>query len=602
MKVAIGQMRVVAGDINANINVMKKIIVEAKSQQADLVVFPEMCVTGYFLGDRYHDFSFLEKAMEANEEIQALSQGIGVLYGNVYVDKVKRGEDGRKARYNAAYFFHNQQPVIQENGQAGVYFKHLLPNYRVFDDSRYFLNGSKSDQGKCSPFLFDAKDGVQRIGVEICEDLWSESYDIDVTKKYMNQNVDCIINISASPWTMNKEVSRDKQIQRYAKSDAFPYFLYVNQVGMQNTGKTICLFDGGSTLYAPDGKVKVSCNDSFNEEVKIIDFEMENQVQRQESKVLHALIYACKEVDLQWFNQKVKWIVGLSGGLDSAVSASLLVAALGKERVVAYNMASQYNRETTKSNARWIADQLGIELREGSIEKIVDSTISTTLDYNYQKADQGLVLENIQARIRGHLLSTFASLEGGVIVNNGNKVEIALGYCTLYGDSIGVFSPIGDCTKVQLFELAQQINEHFKKEVIPNNLVPQHIDGSLTWEMPPSAELKDEQLDPMKWFYHDWLISKLVEYPSWTVDDIIQSYEDKTLFNSEIGAWLTYYGLDNSESFYKDLEWVLSTMQKAVFKRVQSPPIVLISRGSFGTDFREVQGKFYQSLENKAKK
>ena len=207
--------------------------------------------------------------------------------------------------------------------------------------------------------------------------------------------------------------------------------------------------------------------------------------------------------------------------------------------------------------------------------------MDTPQDYGYPQAE-GLALENIQARLRGHLLSSFASMEGGVIVNNGNKVEAALGYCTLYGDAIGALSPIADCTKVQLFDLAKQINAAFNREIIPANLLPQTQDGCLIWEFPPSAELKDDQRDPMKWFYHDWLISKLTEYPSGQAEEIMEDYLSGQAQSSEVGRWLTYYGLDDPRAFIDDLEWVLRTMQGAVFKRIQFPPLIMISRGAFG--------------------
>ncbi|MEG1463163.1 MAG: NAD(+) synthase, partial [Anaerorhabdus sp.] len=342
-------------------------------------------------------------------------------------------------------------------------------------------------------------------------------------------------------------------------------------------------------VYNGQAECIASCNDAFNEELKIVDLTQIDIEEPVENKLFHALTNAIKQVDKQMFNSKVKWIIGLSGGLDSTINACLLTYALGTSRVIGYNMASQYNSDTTKNNARNLAEGLGIEIREGSIEGVVNATLDTMKEYKYNNADHGLVFENIQARIRGHLLSTFASLEGGVVINNGNKVEVALGYCTMYGDSIGAFSPLGDCTKVQLFELGYLMNKVFNKEVVPTNLLPQIEGDKIKWELPPSAELKDNQLDPMKWFYHDWLISKITEYPGFQVEAICESYLNGSLLNSEMGQWIRYYGLDNPKKFIDDLEWVISTMQKAVFKRLQMPPIVLVSRGSFGNDFRESQ-------------
>ncbi|MFV0479099.1 MAG: NAD(+) synthase [Anaerorhabdus sp.] len=601
MKVVLGQIRVVAGDIDQNMKSIKTMVQTAKEQQADLIIFPEMTITGYCIGDKYYDPFFIERAMTCNDEIRLLSQNIGILYGNIYTDSKSKGKDGRVAQYNASYFFQDQKEVIRADGKKCTYFKHLLPNYRIFDDSRYFLSGldKAQDDGKvhdCSPFLFSVNGKIKKIGVEICEDLWSENYPLDITQYYLDQEVDYIINISASPWTLNKEKSRVKQIKRYINGTAKTKFIYVNCVGMQNTGKNICLFDGGSAVYDDEGNLQISANDQFEEECAYVTYDKAISTNCNH-KLLNALIMACKEVDEQWFNKKFKWVVGLSGGLDSSITAALLVAALGSDRVIGYNMATQHNSDKTKNNARHLAKELNIDFREGGIADLVSSTVKTTETYGYQGANMGLTLENIQARIRGHLLSTFAALENGVVVNNGNKVEVALGYCTMYGDSIGVFSPLGDCTKVQLFDLALEINNYFKKEVVPTVLLPKKQDNTIQWTVPPSAELKEKQVDPMKWYYHDWLISKLVEYPGWTTQSIIEAYEDKSLFETEIGEWLTYYGLDDPDLFYSDLKWIVETMNKAIFKRIQMPPIVLVSRGGFGSDFREVQGLKIENIE-----
>lgn len=600
MKIAIAQMDVIAGQCETNFNKMKTMIHSAKEENVDLIVFPEMCITGYMLQDKWTDTEFLKTAVYYNQQVVELSQDIGVIYGNVAIDETKTGRDGRIVRYNAAYFCKDKAWVSRESGSTGLYIKHLLPEYRVFDDERHFssaLDLQQSLKESAAPFVTEIKGKQVRIGLEVCEDLWSKDYAVDVTKHYINEQVDLIVNVSASPWTLNKEQSREKQIQfHYKNNRQFVPFVYVNACGMQNVGKTICMLDGNSRIYNDKAECIVSCNDAFVEELKIVELNQIEIVKPVENKLHVALVEALRQVDKQMFNAGVKWIIGLSGGLDSTITACLLTQALGPNRVIGYNMASKYNSDTTKNNAKSLANGLGIELREGSIESVVQSTINTMEEYDYANADQGLVLENIQARVRGHLLSTFAALEGGVVINNGNKVEVALGYCTLYGDSIGVCSPLGDCTKVQLFELGHLINQSFGKEVVPLNLLPE-VDGhKLKWELPPSAELKDNQFDPMKWFYHDWLISKLTEYPGYQLETICESYLDGTLLQSEMGVWLRYYGLDNPQKFIEDLEWVVQTMQKAVFKRLQMPPIVMVSRGCFGGDFRESQIKAMSSL------
>lgn len=601
MKIAIAQLNVLAAQPSVNFQKMKTMIAEAKAGQADLIVFPEMCVSGYVLQDKYLDHYFNETLVRYNTELLALSDGIGIIYGNIVyqpLEGVTQGRDGRPLRSNGAYFCVNQQWVEKANAKTpGLHIKHLNPDYRIFDDSRFFLSGMevclKSGQpidSLISPFLFHKNGRTYRIGLEICEDMWSDGYALDVTRKYLQAGVDFIINISCSPWTNNKEQSRDKQIKTHALHNPdFVPFVYVNNVGMQNNGKTIMTFDGDSTLYNSQGERMLSLNDDFKEELKIIELTDRQPVKHNEHKLFSALVCAVTEFDRQVFAQRVKWIIGLSGGLDSSINAALLVTALGKDRVIGYNLASRYNSETTISNARQLAQKLGIKIHEGVIGKVVDATLDTLQDYGYAHADQGLTMENIQARIRGHLLASFASCEGGVIVNNGNKIEIALGYCTLYGDAIGAFAPIGDLTKVQLFDLARQINEHYSEAIIPTNLLPEISDGQVRWVTPPSAELKDGQRDPMKWFYHDYLIAKLVEYPTAQIELIMEDYLSGALAQSPIGPWVKYYGLDDPQLFIADLEWVLRTVSQNVFKRYQMPPIVMVSRGAFGNDFRESQ-------------
>ena len=268
-----------------------------------------------------------------------------------------------------------------------------------------------------------------------------------------------------------------------------------------------------------------------------------------------------------------------------------------------YNLATRYNSDVTKANAYNLAQALGIRLVNGSIEEVVDATQRVLSLYGYEP-DQvsGLAQENVQARLRGHMLSTFAQIEGGVIMNNGNKVEIMMGYATLYGDSIGAISPIGDLTKVQLFDLARAINRRFGFEAVPENLMPEETENGFTWETMPSAELKDDQRDPMKWFYHDWLVHQLVDYPGYGTERVMRAYLKNKLADTEAGKWIRYYGLEDPQAFIEDLEWVLRQMRISVFKRIQMPPNITLSRGSFGFDFRENQAIYEQTDSYRALK
>ena len=601
MKIVLGQINVLAGQMSLNVNKMLDMIEKEKKEKADLIVFPELCVTGYLLADKWMDQNFVETALSYNEVLKKASEGIGIIWGNVATFKDILGRDGRHVRCNTAYFAYNNNWVKKENNLFdGRYIKCLNPDYRIFDDSRYFLSALElskrmklEDVDFTSPFLFEKDDHTYRIGIEICEDLWSQDYQFDPTSQYLNQNVDFIINISSSPWTRNKEKGREKQILRYAQHDFVP-FVYVNAVGMQNNSKTVCVFDGDSSIYNEKGERIASCNDSFLEECKIIELNETSLADKCQNKLTKALITAIREFDQQVFQSRFKWIIGLSGGLDSSVNAALLTLSLGKERVIGLNMATRYNSSATIDNAHKLAHALGIECRDGIIQKLVEEQIECLKQYT-QKEISEFAIENIQARIRGSILSAISQIENGVVINNGNKIEGALGYATLYGDTIGCLAPLQDVTKVELFEIARSINEFLDKEVIPYNLLPEVENDHIKWETPPSAELKNNQLDPMKWFYHDQIIQILTEYPGYGIEKLMQQYLDKSIYETELDKWIRYYGLDDPQKFIEDLEWVLQKFQLGVFKRLQTPPIVMVSRGCFGSDFRENQVSYEKS-------
>ncbi len=616
MKIAMAQLHVKAGRSEINLKRMHEMVDDAKKQGVDLIIFPEMSVPGYIVLDKWLQTSFRVEMARANELIKSWSEGIGIIWGNIVTEAfsdAKINRDGRPIRCNAALFAYNKTYVIRENKFAdGIYVKHCMPDYRFFDDSRYFMSGVEiaglnhwDITRFINPFLFEKNGVITRIGLEVCEDLWSKDYSIDPTALYIQQGVDFIVNISASPWTLRKELSRERRMAEHValQGSSMVPLIYVNTAGMQNTGKNVLMFDGDSTCYDINGKPMVSCNDSFEEELCIFEMGEKRDIKPTPQKLLEALIHGITEFDAQILGSKLKWVIGLSGGLDSTINAVLLSLAIGAERIVGYNMASRYNRSTTISIAKKLADDLQIPYHEGSIEDLVASTSRTMDEFGYENRVEGLVLENVQARLRGHILSTFASIENAVICNNGNKVELALGYTTLYGDAIGAFSPLGDLTKVQLFELAHEINLRVGKEIIPQSLLPLiKEDNQITWEVAPSAELKDNQLDPMKWYYHDWLVQFMIEYPTHTVLDVMNLYLSGKWRELPVAKWFVHYGMDQPAAFIEDLEWFMGLWTRSVFKRIQFPPILTISRGAFGNDFRESQLSDYRSPDYEKKK
>lgn len=609
MKIAIAQLNIRSGQIDHNLNSMKQKIDQAVLDQADIIVFPEMCVGGYLLSDLFLQKSYISQLLKANDLIKSWSKDIGIIWGNIsHFDELKGNRDGRYNRYNTAFFAYQGEWVKKENNHLnGHYFKHCLPDYRFFDDSRYFKSGMDYAlenhielKDSINPFIFEKDYQITRIGLEVCEDLWSKDYNVNPTAIYVDHKVDFIINISSSPWTLNKELSREKRIKEHVQihGDKMVPLVYVNACGMQNNGKNVLVFDGDSTIYQKDGRVLAQLNDDFNEDCQVFDLKQTYQTHITHNKLLNALVVAIREFDQQVLTFKPKWIIGLSGGIDSSVNVALLCMALGSDRVIGYNMASRYNQAKTKNIAYETAKKLNVEYYAGSIEQLVQATENTLIEYNINPVE-GLAYENIQARLRGHLLSSFASYKGGVICNNGNKVECALGYATLYGDTIGALSPLGDCTKLQVFELAKSINDYYQDEIINQNLIPSITEGKIEFGFAPSAELRDNQIDPMKWGYHDWLVQYFIQYPSHNILDLLKIYQSGEWRKTEVASWMIYYGLDNPKAFIEDIRWFMKSWHSAIFKRIQFPPIVTISRGSFGFDYRESQIPYIENHEIK---
>ena len=550
LKTVIGQCAVETGHLKTNFNQMKDMIEQAQSVQADLIVFPEMALSGTSVGDKWKSEEFVNDLINYNYCLAQLSEKLAVVWGNI--------SKKENQLYKTVYCAVDGQIVCSQS-------KRVLSSTGVLSEHRFFAEATESE-------TVDIK-GV-KLGFVMSDE--------------MNENAlvpecDMLIHVDAKAWTLDDEGTYAKRMKQLNH----PCVVHVNAAGMQNTGKNVLMLDGGSAVYL-NGELTCHLNDGFVSECALVDKPFDHRI---EHKLMNCLVSAIREFDRQTLPYKPKWIIGLSGGLDSSVTAALLSMAVGSDRIVGYNLATRYNSENTKDNASNLASALGIELRNGYISEVVEATVRTAEIYGYKEENMAtLVHENIQARVRGHMLSTFAQIENGVIMNNGNKIEVALGYATMYGDSIGAIGPIGDLTKVQLFDLSHEINAYLGLEVIPERLLPVVNDESLTWEMAPSAELREAQYDPMKWFYHDWLIDQLTG--DTTAEDVMEDYLSGKLMNSSMGRWLKYYHLDNGKNFIEDLEWVLRQMRVSIFKRVQSVPVVMVSKRAFGTNTQEVQGIF----------
>lgn len=532
MKIVLSSMQIIPGECERNYLQMKKQIKEAIALNADLIVFPQNVISSPYLGDAWLNKDFCQAADSYNELLIEASDQIAIIWGNV---KYRHGH-----LFNCAFFAWQKETRMKVK-QAEHHF---------MDEALYF-----DELGMDSEIEFKGELLKLNFGTETAEDVFN-------------------VNLDAHPY------SRD-QICSLSHSG-----VYVNALCVDSYGKNVFVCAGGPAYYQAG---ELIANAPFlHDGMMLIDTE-KPEAMTHEISDLDVLLYGLKAFDKQVLGGHMPWIIGLSGGLDSSVNAALITMAFGPDRVFAYNLATKHNSESTKQNAQKLADALGISLNNGVITQLVDASRDVLCkEYGYDDTKwPSLVMENIQARIRGHLLSSFAAIHGGVVVNNGNKVEVALGYCTLYGDAIGVVSPIGDCSKVDLFALSKQINELYEKEVIPFNLLPKVTD-KIEWETPPSAELKADQLDPMKWFYHDMLLEDLLA--GMDACEFLEAYLNNELMNSKYGFWLKYYGLDKPQEFVKDFRWFTSTLRRNAFKQLQSPPLIALTSKPFGS-IPVVQGR-----------
>jgi NAD+ synthase (glutamine-hydrolysing) len=649
MKLALAQIDVVANKPEKNVEKMLEMVAMAKRASVDLVVFPEMCVGGYLLGDRWRDVNYCRDLMEYNEPLRMASSGIAIAYGNVYLEEPgagrrgatggrgggeatgsavggrrasKKGEvpgdardewattgnphpnkDGGLRRYNAVYVFQECEPAPRLSEALlprGVQPKTILPEYRIFDDERYFF--STQDVAKdfgvpleslLQPILVSIGGRPTPIGFELCEDMWSGDYRrngmaLNPTKILIDNGAEFVMNLSASPWTFGKNQTRDRRV-RFLKTQSgrsFVPFFYVNCVGAQNNGKDVALFDGASTVYNADGLPVMLGASTYLEEMLIVGAGdlLGRPVRRvdpgkTEQQFLGILRGIRHMSDI--LGRTPTYVVGLSGGIDSAVVTSLLTVAVGNANVVGVNMPTRYNKQATRDSARHVAERLGIRYLVIPIEELAEAN-RKLLPAGGVGARLGPTLEqNIQAKVRNQVLSNLAELYGGLYTCNGNKWEIATGYSTLDGDARGALSPIGDLTKIEVFQMAEYLNKHFERELIPRGLID--------LELPPGAELARDQVNPLKLGYHCALIEAFMDFQLKSVEDVMQWYLDGTLA-ARLGVtreMMHRYAIDDPAEFIRDLEWFQNQLQRSVFKRVQGPPIILLSKTAYGYDRRE---------------
>ena len=475
MKIALCQINPTVGAINQN----KKIILETYNRaidlEADVIVFPELAIIGYPPQDLLLRDRFIINAQNALNEI-AQKSTIPVILGNTLIEDNKL--------YNCAF--------ICENGEiVSHYKKRLLPTYDVFDEARYFAAGNKH----CIVEL--AIDGKNtKIGLQICEDLWDKNYSCDLAKELKESGAEIIINISASPYRVDKLLDRCELIQTKAKDNSIPY-IYCNLVGAQDE----LIFDGQSLAYNENGQL-IAQGKSFEEEIVMVDLSLNKpmnlKVVQREEKIYNALVLGVKDYFKKTNHSEA--VIGLSGGIDSSLTALIAVDALGKENVHGVSMPSKFSSQHSKDDAKLLSENLGVDYRTISIESIV-SSFEQSLKASYNGSKPGVAEENIQARARGSIIMALSNKFNWLVLSTGNKTELAMGYCTLYGDMNGGLAVISDLSKTDVYALSKWVNKNAGFERIPLSSI----------EKPPSAELCLDQVDPFDYNVVSPLVSALID-------------------------------------------------------------------------------------------
>ncbi|MCX5687621.1 MAG: NAD+ synthase [Candidatus Omnitrophica bacterium] len=529
IKIAVGQINTVVGDLKGNSSRILSLIKEAISKDIDLIVFPELSITGYPPEDLLLKRHFIKGNIKYLKKIVHKTGNVIAIVG--FVDE-KKGNI-----YNSAAVISNKKIIY-------VYHKMHLPNYGVFDEKRYFSPGVNNQLIKIKDLLF---------AVNICEDIWVESKEHraeDVLKK-----ANFLVNISASPYNIDKIKERERVIGQKAKKFKIP-IVYCNLIG----GQDELVFDGRSALFGKDGSIIVEAK-AFEEDLLIFDLcsgketvktKPKISLTSREEEIYSALLLGVKDYVLK--NKFSKVALGLSGGIDSALVACIAKDALGRGNVLALGMPSRYSSANTQKDAEIIARNLGIKFRKVPIDNIFSSYLDT-LKLHFKGVKPNIAEENIQARIRGNVLMAFSNKFGYLVLNTGNKSETSAGYCTLYGDMAGGFSVIKDVPKRLVYELAEYVNKKEGKDIIPRSV----------FKRAPTAELRPNQKDQDTLPPYDFL------------DRVIDLYVEKNKGFEDIVKKMGC----------KDVvKKVLNMIDSSEYKRRQAPPGVKITPMAFGKDRR----------------
>lgn len=543
MKIALAQLNPIVGDLKGNLDLLRRALETVDPEKPDLVIFPEMFLTGYPPRDLLNRTSFVaatEKALNEVLEISCRFSG-GVLFGTVTPSTVLPG----RGLHNTALLFVRGQEKFRQA-------KSLLPDYDVFDEARYF---------DPAPAVQVTTFRETVLGISICEDAWNPSniststrnqlwgkkiYSLDPIARQARAGADIFINIAASPFWREKQKIRTELARTHISNHHRP-FVFLNLVGANDE----LIFDGGSFVFDANGNPLIVLP-WFEEKIAVIDLKttptgsITYEPLPETAAIYQALILGVRDYVRKCGFEKA--VLGLSGGIDSAVVCCIAVAALGNENVFGVSMPSEFSSPGGLADSRRLAENLKIRFAIISITPIYHSYLES-LKGSFTGLGPDVTEENIQARIRGNILMALSNKLGYLVLTTGNKSELAVGYCTLYGDMSGGLAVLGDVPKTTVYQLARHINR--EREIIPQAII----------EKPPSAELRPNQKD------QDTLP------PYEILDPIITRYVDEELAPEEIAR----------ENFDPEtVRWVIEQIDRNEYKRRQAPPVLKVTTRAFG--------------------
>jgi NAD+ synthase (glutamine-hydrolysing) len=535
VKIALGQINPTVGDFSGNSSKIIDFATRAKHEGAEVIAFPELSVCGYPPRDMVERPAFVKRNQETVEKIAAATTGIRVICGFVTPAKA---ETGKSVMNSAAVLGDGKVQFLQS--------KMLLPTYDVFDEQRNFAPAEKQELLRL---------GGRNVALTICEDAWNDKhfwprrlYSVDPVETLIRSGGDLVVNISASPFHIGKLKIREDMLATMARTDNVSVVL-VNQVG----GNDSIVFDGSSLVVAPDGKI-VARAKSFEEDLIFYDTEtgkgdVREQAHGKEESTFNALVLGTRDyIRKCGFSQA---IIGLSGGIDSALVAAVAVEALGAKNVIGVGMPSPYSSEHSVTDARELADNLGMQFLVVPINDMFAS-FRSTMGPLFEGMPADITEENMQSRIRGNILMALSNKLRALVLSTGNKSEYAVGYSTLYGDMAGALAVISDVPKTLVYHLSRYVNCKAGKAVIPRSTI----------DKPPSAELRPDQRDT----------DSLPDYE--VLDQILEDYVEDLKTVKQIAA---------ERGFEKELVLrVVRLIERSEFKRQQAAPGLKVTEKAFG--------------------